>query len=351
MDLQWILVVILLLVLLLPFLVRKVEENLELFLFTMGVASAVASKTLDLHLIEEALREPVAITLAVLVAGVLFYLGQHRFSRWIEILLKKISLPVLVFLIIVVLGLVSSIITAIIAAILLVELVSRLPISKRSQNIITILACYSIGFGAILTPIGEPLATITIAKLNADFLYLWRLLSVYVIPTVVFIGLLGAFYSSRLRSPIHEDEFAEMALSAESGEEETLEEESLRSVILRSLRVYLFVMALVLLGSGFQPLIDQYVLHLDSRLLYWINMISAVLDNATLAAAEISPRMGVDQIQAILMGLIISGGMLIPGNIPNIICASKLRITMKQWAYIGVPFGLVFMAIYYLILF
>ena len=57
-------------------------------------------------------------------------------------------------------------------------------------------------------------------------------------------------------------------------------------------------------------------------------MISAVLDNATMAA-ELSPRC--EQVQAILMGLLISGGMLI-GNIPNIITAGKLKINSKEWA-------------------
>jgi len=51
------------------------------------------------------------------------------------------------------------------------------------------------------------------------------------------------------------------------------------------------------------------------------------------------------------MGLLISGGMLIPGNIPNIISASKLQITSKEWAKIGVPIGLAVMIIFYLILF
>jgi predicted cation transporter len=80
-------------------------------------------------------------------------------------------------------------------------------------------------------------------------------------------------------------------------------------------------------------------------------MVSAVLDNATLTAAEISNQMSVIQIKAILMGLLISGGMLIPGNIPNIISASKLQITSKEWAKIGVPIGLAVMIIFYLILF
>jgi len=43
--------------------------------------------------------------------------------------------------------------------------------------------------------------------------------------------------------------------------------------------------------------------------------------------------------------------MLIPGNIPNIVSASKLRITSTEWAKIGVPFGAVIMLIFFVILF
>lgn len=99
-------------------------------------------------------------------------------------------------------------------------------------------------------------------------------------------------------------------------------------------------MGLTLLGNGFEPLINRYFIGLDPMLLYWVNMISAILDNATLAAAEISPSMDHFTIQSILLGLLISGGMLIPGNIPNIIAAGKLEITSKEWAKFGVPIGL-----------
>jgi len=61
-----------------------------------------------------------------------------------------------------------------------------------------------------------------------------------------------------------------------------------------------------------------------------MNMVSAILDNVTLTASEISPAMSMVQIQAALMGLLISGGMLIPGNIPNIISARKLVISSKE---------------------
>ena len=110
-------------------------------------------------------------------------------------------------------------------------------------------------------------------------------------------------------------------------------------------------MALTLLGEGFKPVIDRFVIALDARILYWINMVSAILDNATLTAAEISPQMHLDQVRAVLMGLLISGGMLIPGNIPNIISANKLGIRSRTWARFGVPLGLVLLVLYFVALF
>ena len=51
------------------------------------------------------------------------------------------------------------------------------------------------------------------------------------------------------------------------------------------------------------------------------------------------------------MALLISGGMLIPGNIPNIIAATKTGITSREWARLGIPLGLVLMAVFFCILF
>ena len=66
------LMVILILVLSLPFLFRKVEENLELFLFIMGIGAALISSKMNMELVHEALVEPIMIAGAVLLAGTLF---------------------------------------------------------------------------------------------------------------------------------------------------------------------------------------------------------------------------------------------------------------------------------------
>ena len=68
-----------------------------------------------------------------------------------------------------------------------------------------------------------------------------------------------------------------------------LRRDTLAEVAIRAAKVYVFIMALIFLGEGFKPLIVQYVVSIPSAGLYWVNMVSAVLDNATLAAAEINP--------------------------------------------------------------
>jgi predicted cation transporter len=61
--------------------------------------------------------------------------------------------------------------------------------------------------------------------------------------------------------------------------------------------------------------------------------------------------MSLEQIKAMLMGLLISGGMLIPGNIANIVAANKLNITSREWSRLAVPLGLTLMVIYYVWIF
>lgn len=363
------LIILLLLVLVLPFAVHKVEEELEIFLFVMGVAAALISHKMNLLLIEEALIEPVKITIAVFVAGALFYVFHEHVTGFVEKTLSRMAMPVVVFLVVVFLGLVSSVITAIVAAILLAEILILLPLKRPQRIVITVIACFSIGFGAALTPIGEPLATIAISKLNQDFFFLFRLLAKYIIPLVILLGFLSAIYMKRSAKQLaHEETIMQLedisseetaandkpaALEMPLIEDEPLEQDTWKGITLRAAKVYLFVMALIFLGAGFEPLIERYVLGLAPQLLYWINMISAVLDNATLCAAEMSPSM-FDKpltVEAILIGLLISGGMLIPGNIPNIISASKLRITSTEWARLGVPLGLIIMALVYVIIF
>jgi len=326
---------ILAIVLIAPFSVKVVEEELEAFLFVIGCIAITITSQWSVFLIKEALIEPIKITLAVFIAGFLFRALQKSIARSVNKVADAIGLRLFAFLVIVMLGLLSSIITAIIAALVLVEIIAHLTLARKNEVPLVILACFSIGFGAALTPIGEPLSTIAIAKLkgipyHADFLFLLRHLGLFLLVGVIVFGLLGATLMPGKRQKVH---------GMAGGKEENIKDISIRAV-----KVYLFVMALIFLGRGFKPVVETFVSRIPYQGLYWLNMLSAVLDNATLAAAEIGPNLALVQIKSALLGLLIAGGMLIPGNIPNIICAGKLRIKSSEWAKFGVPLGLLVMA-------
>ncbi|WP_018664044.1 DUF1646 family protein [Heyndrickxia acidiproducens] len=348
--------IILLLVLFLPF-TKFVERNIEVFLFVMGIAAVIVSQSFSWHLVKEALIHPLSITIAVLIAGLLFRWFEKPIEKGIVWISNAMPYRLFIGLFVVVLGLLSSIITAIVAAIVLVAVISILRLDRKTEIRLVVLACFAIGLGAVLTPIGEPLSTIVVSKLNEDFFYLLKLVGTSVIPAVIIFGVIAAFMVKPGQHSLGRLE----AAAGKELEKQSVEDggltaeasslsESYREILIRGLKIYLFVMALTFLGAGFEPFIEAYLLDLSPLVLYWINMVSAVLDNATLAAAEISPAMGDETVKDILMGLLISGGMLIPGNIPNIIAAGKLKITSKEYARFAFPIGLAAMAIYFVII-
>ena len=291
-------------VLILPLTVHKVEENLELFLFARGAFAVTVS----------------------------------------HVCVKAIGLRWTLFLIVLILGLTSSIITAIIAALILSEIAVMLPLERAGRIKLITFSCYAIGMGAVLTSIGEPLGTVVISKLagpphNAGFFYLIEHLGWFVLGGVLFMA--GMASSIREGTISH----APGAKAAQLGSDNTV-----KGIAVRAGKVYLFVVALVFLGDGLKPLALKTITHLHASWLYWINMLSAVLDNATLAAIEVTPAIDDRTLTFLLMSLVISGGMLIPGNIPNIICASKLGIKSKEWVKAAFGLGLVLMIAYFFIL-
>ena len=340
---------IVVMVLVLPFVVKKVEENLELFFLIMGACAVTISGLWSLELVIDAVKAPVmigslpvGIFQVVLVFGLLIHFYNRAFCKGILNIATVLGWRLFVFLLILVLGVMCSLVSIIVTAVLLSEIIAALPLPKKEKVRFAVVACAAMGLGAVLTPVGEPLSTILVAKLagepyHADFFFPLHLFGVYVLPGIAALSVFGAFFIGRgvdLKATGSNVEYSE----------------TLRSVIMRAVKVFLFVAALILLGEGMKPLIVWYIVHVPSWLLYWINMLSAVLDNATLTAMEIGPTMALSQITAIVMGLLIAGCMLIPGNIPNIVSAARLKINMKEWALTGVPIGLVLMTVYFLIL-
>ncbi len=363
------LLAILVLVLVLPMVSRRVEENLEPFFLAMGacgfalilLTGIVPDEETALAILETAARTPVSIaglpigiTQVVLVAGLTFYLYRERLRRGLEAALRRLGLPRFIFLLTLALGLSSSIISVIVAAVILSEVLAFMPAPRPLKVRLAVLACYALGLGAALTPVGEPLSTIAVSKLSgppyyAGFTFLLELLGAYVVPGVVAVAALSAWVAARWQATHGAASAGGEARAVEAVEAE-LEEETLRTVVWRAAKVYMFVAALELLGTSFLPLVEWYFTKIPPYVLYWVNMVSAVLDNATLTAAEIGPQLTLAQIKSALMSLLVSGGMLIPGNIPNIITAGRLRITSKEWARVGVPLGLAMLAAYFVAL-
>jgi predicted cation transporter len=343
------LILITLMVLVLPFKVRFIEHNLEPFFLIMGITAVSISGLWSIDLIIETIKAPVmigslpiGIFQVVLIFGILLFYFNRQFCNLITTLADRMSLRVFIFIMIISLGFISSIISVIVTSVLLAEIIAVLPLDKANRIKLVVVTCFGVGLGAVLTPLGEPLSTILVQKLAgppfyAGFSFPISHFAIYIVPGVFATALLGAIWVKKNNNVVQQDKKEEYS-------------EKLRDVIFRSIRVFAFVAALVLLGEGLKPLIVWYIVKIPAFLLFWINILSAVLDNATLTAVEVTATMSISQIICIIMGLLIAGGMLIPGNIPNIVAAGRLKISMKEWALIGIPLGIGFMIIYFLVL-
>ena len=321
------------LVLVLPLAVRIIEQNIELFLLVMGVLAVTISSRWTWELARMASRAPLPITATVLAVGLAFHYGRPLIARVFRSIHSTLPLPAILFLLVTGLGLVSSIITAIIAALILAEVMHLLHLGRKQEIAVTVFACYAIGLGAVLTPVGEPLSTIVTAKLGGNFWFLARLIGIWIIPGVVLAGLAAALTRPHPGgAPLKDSQ----------------RKENLTTVFLRSGKVFIFVGALVFLGAGLSPISEHYVPRLHAVGLFWCNTLSAILDNATLASAEITPALSSHQLTGVLLSLLVSGGLLIPGNIPNIIAASHLRIRSGEWAKAAFLPGMTGLLLYFL---
>lgn len=346
------------LILLLPLFVRKVEENLEVFFLGVGlIATTITGKwfvdgTLNVKLIEEALLTPVmihegvpiGIFQVVLIAGLFFHFTREATCKRLMSLLSKIGFPTFALVLTLAFGLSSSLISVIVSSVVLSELLLLTPVDRKHKVIATIIACYALGLGAALTPVGEPLSTIAVAKLKgppyyADFFFLLRLLGDYIIPMVLALSITNFVYVKHIgKAEVSKLELYEV------------KKEKINKVVGRAFRVYVFIMALVLLGSSYEVLVEKYFKFMSSEVLYFVGAISAVVDNATLTAAFIGPELELAQIKSFLLSLLISGGFLIPGNIPNIIAAEIIGIRFKEWARYAIPIGVpIFLAVFALL--
>jgi predicted cation transporter len=301
----------------------------------VGLVTACIMGQLNTTLVWAALSEPLLFTLAVLAFGATFrllrdYLDQ-LFSRVIQILDPRI----VCFCLLIVLGFLAGFITPVVSALVFVEAISLLRCDRWVESAATVFACFAIGFGAGLTPLGMPGIAVVLRSLHAGFWYLAHLLGPFIVAGVILAALPTLFLPFASNRPV-----------------EVAEEKDSWSLVLliRPGKVYIFIAGLIALSDGLRPLVDAYIHRLPNGLLFWMNTISAVVNNSTLAAVEIGPSLSMNQQRAAFLGLLISGGALVTGNIPNIVAASRLGITSREWAAIGLGTGALFLLLCFAVL-
>ena len=322
-------------VLLGPVLIKSIERNVEFFFLVLGLLTAAIMGQFNAALVRGALVEPLSFTAAVLVFGAAFRLSRASLDGLLATAVELLEPRTLCFFLAIILGALAPFITPVVSALVFVEAIALLRRDRAAEISATVFACFAIGIGAGLTPLGLPGIAVVLRSLHADFWYLTNLLGPFVAVGIVLAA-----------API-------LLLPFDPGEPltEIRVEDSWNTVLLaRPGRVYVFIAGLVALSDGLRPVVNAYVHRVPENLLFWINTLSAVVNNSTLAAIEISPSLSVSQQRAALLGLLISGGMLITGNIPNVVAASRLRISSREWARIGISLGVVLLTLCFAVL-
>src|SRR5271155_4522881 len=131
-----------------PLAVTRIEHNIELYCLTLGVLATLFGTGFTHDLVLEALHEPIAISIAVIVAALVFGWARPSLDVAFSRLRGRVSRPVLTAASILVIASISSIITAIVGALVLVEVIGLLHLTGNKRLRVTVAGCFAIGFFA-----------------------------------------------------------------------------------------------------------------------------------------------------------------------------------------------------------
>ena len=321
-----------------PLVSKWVENHLEVFLLLVGAAAVTIAGGWSHKFIYQTLNAPVNVAFIVLVVSVIFNYYSRYIFRVLFILFRYLepqySFAVLVFL----LGMTSSIFSVTVAALVLAEVLQVVNLERDQTVKVTVYACYAIGMGAVLLPLAEPLGLVIYNELaagphKADFFFMLRHFFWWIMPAIALMALAAGYAvrnaNTQVQLHIREDK------------------EDYKSMLRRTWHIYMFVAALHLISTGLRPFAQHTIAHLSGKILFWANSASVIIDNATLAAIEVTPNVSLPDLMFMVIGLAAFGSMLIQGNLPNIVAAEKLGIKSREWARVAVPAGLVLMSGYF----
>lgn len=345
MDISWLTIVLLSIIvinlLVWPLLSKWVENHLEVFLLLVGIAAVTVTGGWSKNFIYQTFNAPVNVAFIVLVVSVIFSHYSRYIFRVLFILFRYLepqySFAVLVFL----LGLTSSVFSVTVAALVLAEVLQVVNLERDQTIKVTVYACYAIGLGAVLLPLAEPAGLVIYNELangphKADFFFMLRHFLGWIAPAIGLLAFAAGYTvrnaNTQIQLHIREDK------------------EDYKSMLRRTWHIYLFVAALHLISTGLRPFAQHTIAHLSGKVLFWANSASVIIDNATLAAIEVTPSVTIDNLMYMVLGLVAFGSMLVQGNLPNIVAAEKLSIKSREWAKVAVPVGLVLTGGYFIAL-
>ena len=195
-------------------------------------------------LVWAALSEPLPFTLAVLVFGATFRLLRDYLDQLLRRVIRLLDPRILCFCLAIILGFLAAFITPVVSALVFVEAISLLRCDRWAEIAATVFACFAIGFGAGLTPLGMPGIAVVLRSLHADFWYLAHLLGPFVVVGVPLAAVPILFLPFASSEPL----------------DTTQEKDSWRTVLLiRPGKVYVFIAGLVALSDGLRPVVDAYI--------------------------------------------------------------------------------------------
>jgi predicted cation transporter len=375
----------------LPILVKLVDEQLGYFFMLMGGVvlwlsmrmgivrfehGSFAQNTMHGH--EESLvsilAEPKLLLVFYFVLSLLAIVCSKQIEAAVRFSAKRLSPPTLVGLFILVIGSMGSVSVVVMATLGGIFFSTLQRVTHRGYTPVAVVFSAAIGISALLTTVGEPLSLFIARNLGEGTPYLLRTYGGIVFLNVGVLAVIGWLLAKRamplaqtreevMMKEVHEAEEEVAGQGQRSGREvrealtavKTFEREEhsfvhrMDQLLHSTAKLYFFVIGLLLFGEGVKPIAAHIFGGLSPIAAFFGNSISAVADNALLGLLEV--QSGMPQHVVLVLGLSLAfwGVGLVPGNVCNIVLKEKLEISFGTWARYGIPLALV-LAVFNLVL-
>lgn len=299
-----------------------------MFLLGVGALAAALSWAFTEALLAEAFLRPLQLCLALLAGALVFSVAHTPFATAARACSRTLGPRAATTASVLAAAALAPFFTGVVAALFLIELLRALPMSLERRREAAVLGVSAVGLTAGLSAVGSPAAAVVLAKLAA---------APYATGPWLLFDLAGPWVLSGAVALA----MAAGALAGDGSGAETPPEDPLAlwTVLVMAGRLFAALCGLILLGAGVLPAFTEVLRGVPPWGLYWLNSVSAVLDNGVLAAVEFDPGMLQDQLRFAYCGILAADPLLVIAAAPNLVAAVRLGITPRQWASVGIPAG------------